>query len=220
MGAFKSLPMKTTSRNQLAVILASAAALLACGGHNPTATPASAPSANRIDEFDNASKWPAATNLSGVRELAGATVVMDSAHKIRYLNLNGKRPFNCRDGTKANEDMLITVYDAGNTLGKPVGSGWYAVELEAGVCGVSQAGLYGCKFDAAGRLTQCGAATFREVPVDIVITRASAGPGTNQAIMQPPRRARAVPLRGARRERHGSVPRNLRPGHGRGCRSG
>ena len=178
--------MKMTSRNQWAVILASAAALLACGGHTPTATPASAPSANRIDEFDNASKWPAATDLSGVRELAGATIVMDSAHKIRYLN--GKRPFNCRDGTKANEDMLITVYDAGNTLRKPVGSGWYAAELEAGVCGVSQAGLYGCKFNVVGRLTECGAVAFREVPTDIVITRASAGPGTNQAIMQPSRR--------------------------------
>ena len=88
--------MTTPSRNGLAVILASAAALIACSGRNPTATPASAPSANRIDEFDNASNWPAATDLSGVRELAGATVVMDSAHKIRYLN--GKRPFNCRDG--------------------------------------------------------------------------------------------------------------------------
>jgi hypothetical protein len=166
--------VKTTSRNQLAVILASAAALLACGGHNPTATPASAPSANRIDEFE----WPAATDLSGVPEPAGATVVMDSAHKIRYLNLNGKRPLNCRDGTKANEDMLITVYDGGNTFGKPVGSGWYVAELEAGVCGVPKAGLYGCKFDVVGRLTECGAAAFRGVPDDIVITRASAGPGT------------------------------------------
>ena len=140
--------MKMTSRNRWAVILASAAALLACGGHNPTATPASAPSANRIAESDNASKWPVATDRSGVRELAGATVVMDSAHKIRYLN--GKRPFNCKNGTKATEDMLIAVYDAGNTLRKPVGSGWYAAELEAGVCGVSQAGLYGCKFDVGG----------------------------------------------------------------------
>jgi hypothetical protein len=75
------------------VILASAAALLACGGHNPTATPASAPSVNRIAESDNASKWPwpVATDRSGVRELAGATVVMDSWYKIRYLH--GTRPF-------------------------------------------------------------------------------------------------------------------------------
>ena len=180
--------MKMTSRNQWAVILASAAALLACGGHNPNATPASAPSANRIAASDNASKWPwpVATDRSGVRELAGATVVMDSAHKIRYLN--GKRPFNCKNGTKATEDMLIAVYDAGNTLRKPVGSGWYAAELEASVCGVSHAGLYGCKFDVVGRLTECGAAAFREVEQGIVITRASAGPGTNQAIMQPSRR--------------------------------
>ena len=180
------MPMKTTSRNQLAVILASTALLIACGGQNPTATPPSAPSANRIDEFDNTMAWPAATDLSGVRELVGATVVMDSWHKIRYLH--GPRPFNCKDGTKANEEMMIAMYDAGNTLGKPVGSGWYAAELMAGVCGVSQAGLYGCKFDVVGRLTQCGAAAFREVEQGIVITRASAGPGTNQAIMQPPRR--------------------------------
>jgi hypothetical protein len=126
--------------------------------------------------------------------------------------------FNCKDGTKANEEMMIAVYDAGNTLRKPVGSGWYAAELEAGVYGVSQAGLYGCKFNVVGRLTECGAAAFREVPTDIVITRASAGPGTNQAIMQPARQARALRVHGARRERQGSVPRNSRPGHGRGCR--
>jgi len=180
--------MKTTSRNQLAVILASAAALLVCGGHNPTATPASAPSANRIAEFDDASDWPAATDLSGVREVVGATVVMDSWHKIRYLH--GTRPLNCKDGTKANAEMLIAVYDAGNTLGKPVGSGWYVAKLGAGVCGVSQPGQYGCKFDAVGRLTECGAAAFQEVVADgIVITRASVGPGTKQAIIQASRRA-------------------------------
>src|SRR5215472_15667906 len=127
--------MRTTSGNQRVVILASAAALIACGCENPTSTPASAPSANRIEEFDNASDWPAATDLSGVRELIGTTVV-DSWHKILYFH--GTRPFNCKDGTKANEEMMIAMYDAGNTLGKPVGSGWYAAELMAGVCGVSQ----------------------------------------------------------------------------------
>ena len=160
--------MKTTSRNQLALILASAAALIACGSHNPTATLGTASSANRIDERGNASEWPAAADLSGVRELVGASVVMDSWHKIRYLH--GTRPFNCKDGTKANEEMMIAVYDAGNTLGKAVGSGWYAAELEASVCGVSHAGLYGCKFDVVGRLTECGAAAFREVEQGIVIT--------------------------------------------------
>ena len=175
--------MNTTSRNQFAVILATAT-LVACNRPNPAAAPAAAPSANRIDEFDNATQWPAATDLSGVRELVAATVVMDSWHKIRYLH--GTRPFNCKDGTKAKEEMMIAVYDAGNTLGKPVGSGWYAAELEASVCGVSHAGQYGCKFNAAARLTECGAATFREVVADgIVITRASAGPGTKQVIMQP-----------------------------------
>jgi hypothetical protein len=132
-------------------------------------------------------EWPAATDLSGVRELVGVTVVMDSWHKIRYLH--GARPFNCKDGTKANAEMMIAVYDAGNRLGRPVGSGWYVARLEAGVGGVPQAGPYGCKFNAAGRLTECGAATFREVVADgIDVTRASAGPGTNQAIIQPSRR--------------------------------
>ena len=83
---------------------------------------------------------------------------------------------NSKDGTRANSEMIIAVYDAGNALGKPVGSGWYVAELEAGVFGVSPADQYGCKFDAAGRLTECGAATWGEVVADgIVITRASAG---------------------------------------------
>jgi hypothetical protein len=186
--------MKTTSIKQWAVSLASVAALIACGCQNPTATPASAPSANRIVEFENASDRPAATDLSGVRELVGTTVVLDSWHKIRYFH--GTRAFNCKGGTKANGELLVAVYDAGNTLGKPVGSGWYTVNLKPGVCGVSQNGLYGCKFDIAGRLTECGAAAFREVEQGIVITRASVGPGTNQAIIQPPRRTAApnVPI--------------------------
>jgi hypothetical protein len=72
--------------------------------------------------------------------------------------------------------MMIAVYDAGNALGKPRLGRWYVAELEAGVCGVSQADQYGCKFDAAGRLTECGAATWGEVvALGIVITRASAG---------------------------------------------
>jgi len=103
-------------------------------------------------------------------------MAMDNQRKILYLN--EERSFGCVNGGTANGNVLIALYTAGNSLGRPTGSGWYVAELEAGVCGASSAGLYGCRFDADGRLTECGAAAFRDTPDDIVITKVAAGPGT------------------------------------------
>jgi hypothetical protein len=105
---------------------------------------------------------------------------MDSDHKVLYLN--DQRSFPCINRSTANGKVLIAVYDGGNTLGKPAGSGWYVSELDAGTCGVPKVGLYGCRFDASGKLTQCGTAAFREVPDDIVITKSADGIGTAEAI--------------------------------------
>jgi len=58
-------------------------------------------------------------------------------------------------------------YADGNKAGKPVGSGSYAVNLNATQYGAKNAGVYGCKFDADGNPTTSGAATINNQTGDI-----------------------------------------------------
>jgi hypothetical protein len=65
--------------------------------------------------------------------------------------------------------MLIAINGKGNPRGRPAGSGFWAVDLDAGECGVKAAGIYGCRFDAKGNPTACGLVTIDEKNDDIVI---------------------------------------------------
>ena len=62
------------------------------------------------------------------------------------------------NGQPEHGGVLEAKYTSSNKSGKPVGSGWYAVELDAGKCAVKDSGIYGCKFDASGNATAFGAA--------------------------------------------------------------
>jgi len=75
--------------------------------------------------------------------------------------------FACQNGGTASGGILEALYADGNKAGKPVGSGWYAVNLNATQCGAKNAGLYSCKFDADGNPTTCGAATINKQTGDI-----------------------------------------------------
>ena len=75
--------------------------------------------------------------------------------------------FGCANGGTANGGILEALYADGNKAGKPVGSGWYAVNLNATQCGAKNAGVYGCKFDADGNPTTCGVATINNQTGDI-----------------------------------------------------
>ena len=75
--------------------------------------------------------------------------------------------FGCANGGTASGSILEALYAQGNPAGKPVGSGWYVVNLNAGQCGAKRAGVYGCKFDAAGNPTECGAATINNTTGEI-----------------------------------------------------
>jgi hypothetical protein len=75
--------------------------------------------------------------------------------------------FGCANGGTASGGILEALYAKGNPAGKPVGSGWYVVNLDAGKCGAKQSGVYGCKFDAAGNPTECGAATINNATGEI-----------------------------------------------------
>lgn len=67
--------------------------------------------------------------------------------------------FACPNGNPESGNILVALYAQGNPANKPVGSGWYLVNLNAGQCAAKKAGTFGCKFDANGNATECGAAT-------------------------------------------------------------
>ena len=81
--------------------------------------------------------------------------------------------FTCANGKPESGSILMAIYAKGNKAGKPVGSGWDVVGLNAGQCGIAKAGTYGCKFDASGNYTECGAAVVNEKTgeLDVVVVK-------------------------------------------------
>ena len=70
--------------------------------------------------------------------------------------------YQCANGTAQSGNVLMGIYTQGNTAGKPAGSGWFVVAVNAGQCGEKKAGLFGCRFDAQGKPTMCGTAKVKE----------------------------------------------------------
>ena len=81
--------------------------------------------------------------------------------------------FACPNGNPESGSILMALYAKGNPANKPVGSGWYLVNLNAGQCAAKKAGTFGCKFDANGNPTECGAATVNNATgeIDVVVTK-------------------------------------------------
>lgn len=101
----------------------------------------------------------------------GNTVTTDFLYNPNVGVIYGYREddFKCANGQPAHGNILEAQYTQGNQMSKPVGSGWYAVELDAGKCAARESGVYGCRFDANGNPTQCGAATVNNQTGDIDI---------------------------------------------------
>ena len=81
--------------------------------------------------------------------------------------------FSCPNGNPESGSILMALYAKGNKADKPVGSGWYLVNLNAGQCAAKKAGTFGCKFDANGNPTECGAATVNNATgeIDVVVVK-------------------------------------------------
>lgn len=92
----------------------------------------------------------------------GTMVTTDFLYDASVGVLYGYREddFKCANGQPEHGDILQAMYTSGNKSGKPAGSGWYAVELDAGKCAAKESGIYGCKVDASGNATACGAAAL------------------------------------------------------------
>ena len=81
--------------------------------------------------------------------------------------------FSCVNGKPETGSILMAIYAKNNKAGRPVGSGWYVVGLNAGQCGVAKEGTFGCKFDASGNYTECGAAVVNNKTgeLDVVVAK-------------------------------------------------
>jgi len=104
----------------------------------------------------------------------GNTVTTDFLYNPNVGIIYGYREddFKCANGQPAHGNILEARYTQGNQASKPVGSGWYAVELNAGKCAAKESGIFGCKFDASGNATACGAAAINSQTGDLDIVTA------------------------------------------------
>jgi hypothetical protein len=81
----------------------------------------------------------------------------------------GEDDFTCANGKPERAGILEAVYTTGNKAGKPVGSGYYIVSLNAGQCAAKKAGAYGCKFDANGDPTECGVIAVNDATGEVTV---------------------------------------------------
>jgi hypothetical protein len=104
----------------------------------------------------------------------GNTVTTDFLYNPNVGVIYGYREddFKCANGEPAHGGILEAQYTQGNQASRPVGSGWYAVELDAGKCAAKESGVYGCRFDANGNPTECGVATINSQTGDVDIVTA------------------------------------------------
>ncbi len=89
--------------------------------------------------------------------------------KKGILYAYGEDDFTCANGKPEKAGILEAVYVAGNKGGHPVGSGYYIVSLDKGQCASKNAGAYGCKFDADGNPTECGAIAVNDATGEVAV---------------------------------------------------
>ena len=112
--------------------------------------------------------WEESIDVNGDGTVDETDLLWDDEDSTLFLAESG--PFKCKSGGTGTGDLIVALYGQGNTAGYPAGSGWYAVDLDAGECGARAEGLYGCRFDAKGNPTACGVAVIDDARDDIIIT--------------------------------------------------
>jgi len=127
-------------------------------GKQASAKPADSPT-------DTDSVWIETIDIDGDGSADSADLLWDDEDRVLFLHDEG--PFTCQSGGQGSGEMLVAIYGTGNARNQPVGSGWYVVGLDAGECGAKAAGLFGCRFDAQGSTTSCGAAVIKDDEVSI-----------------------------------------------------
>jgi hypothetical protein len=124
-----------------------------------------------VDASQPSSFWTEEIDLEDDGTLESTDFLYDANRGIVYAYREDQ--FTCQDGQPGTAKMIEAIYTAGNKAGKPVGSGSYAVALNEGQCGAKRAGEYGCRFDANGNPTACGAATVNYTTGEVDILAVS-----------------------------------------------
>ena len=115
--------------------------------------------------------WTETLDLSGAGDAVSSDLLWDSSSKILYAFAHAT--LRCSHGKSVDSDILVAIYGKKNYLGKPAGSGWWMVDMQQDQCHAPQAGLYGCKFSAAGATLACGHAELDSRINDMAITEAT-----------------------------------------------
>jgi hypothetical protein len=116
---------------------------------------------------DTDSYWVMELDIDGDGMVEETSLLWDDEDKVLLAYAETDVP--CQWGGTAAVSLLVGVNGKGNTRGMPEGSGFYAVYFDATECAAEAAGLYGCKFDARGNATACGAAVLDEATDTVAI---------------------------------------------------
>ena len=118
-----------------------------------------------------ASFWTDAVDIDDDGTVEDNQFLWDAQRGVLYTYREDD--FSCPNGKPESGSILMALYAKGNPSGRPVGSGWYVVGLNAGQCGVAKAGTFGCKFDGSGNYTECGAAVVNDKTgeLDVVVAK-------------------------------------------------
>ncbi|HUN61907.1 MAG TPA: hypothetical protein VMU53_07950 [Candidatus Sulfotelmatobacter sp.] len=130
-------------------------------GKGATVVKASAPSSSWTEELD----------VDDDGSVETSDYLYDAQRGVLYTYREDD--FSCPNGNPESGSILMALYAKGNKTNKPVGSGWYVVNLNAGQCAAKKAGTFGCKFDANGNATECGAARINDATgeIDVIVAK-------------------------------------------------
>jgi hypothetical protein len=120
---------------------------------------------------DTDSFWVETIDVYGNETAKASDILWDDEDKVLFISYQDD--FKCKNGAEGSGGILMGINGAGNPRKRPVGSGFYVVDLDKGKCGAQEAGLWGCRFDANGNATACGVAVLDEKNDDIIIATAS-----------------------------------------------
>lgn len=121
---------------------------------------------------DDDSVWVQKIDIDGDGTVDEVDTLWDDEDKVLYLYDELDVDCALTDGT-ASASLLVALFGKGNPKKQPVGSGWYAVQLDEGECAAEEASLYGCHFDASGNPTACDEATVDYANDELDLVEAS-----------------------------------------------
>jgi len=118
----------------------------------------------------NSDSWAEQIDVAGNGTVEQTNLVWDSTDKILFASSPGT--FTCNNGTTGTGELLVGVNGAGNSRGRPVGSGFWVASMDKGQCGIPAGTMWGCKFNASGTATACGVATIDQQNNDVILVTA------------------------------------------------